>query len=499
MLFEAVVHTEPAVLRPRASGPRVARAIFSFPGVLATLLVVITIFTVRTRFSDPDMWWHLKAGEIIWKTHSIPRVDVFSFTAAGKPWTAQEWLSQAIIYGVYHFGGYSGLMVLLCLISSALVLAGYALSAIYSDDVKMAFLGGLATWLFATIGLSVRPHMFGYFLLTCELVILHMGRTRNVTWFYALPPLFALWINLHSSFVFGFIVLAVILGCSFLEFECGLLIAEHWSLRARKTLAIAAGLSGIALLLNPVGPKLIWYPFDVMFNQPINLGFISEWQQPGFNTLRGISLLIVPGLVLAVVLVRCVKLHVQEGLLLGLLVYLGARHERMVFLFGIVCGPILCRVLAGAWDRYNPERDRILPNAVVMVISALAIVLAFPNRQNLGEQVNQANPVKAVEFIEHAGLSGRMLNNYAYGGYLIWAAPERKVFVDGRADVYEPAGVLADYERFMALAMDPKSFLDKYQVDFCFIARDDAIAQVLPLMPGWRKIYSDQQSVIFAR
>ena len=30
-----------------------------------------------------------------------------------------------------------------------------------------------------------------------------------------------------------------------------------------------------------------------------------------------------------------------------------------------------------------------------------------------------------------------MLNEYVYGGYLIWAAPENPVFVDGRADIFE--------------------------------------------------------------
>ena len=69
------------------------QVVFSFPAVLAALLVVLTVLTVRSRFSDPDLWYHLKIGEIIWNTHSIPRVDLFSFTAYGHPWMAQEWLS----------------------------------------------------------------------------------------------------------------------------------------------------------------------------------------------------------------------------------------------------------------------------------------------------------------------------------------------------------------------------------------------------------------------
>ncbi|HEY6342134.1 MAG TPA: hypothetical protein VIY49_11630 [Bryobacteraceae bacterium] len=87
-----------------------------------------------------------------------------------------------------------------------------------------------------------------------------------------------------------------------------------------------------------------------------------------------------------------------------------------VFLFGIVAAPILCRLPADTWERYHPERDWILPNAVLMLIAAAAVALAFPGSRTLAEQVNKANPVKAVEFLQQSGLSGRMLNDYEYGG-----------------------------------------------------------------------------------
>src|SRR5436853_1334981 len=85
-----LLETTPAQMDVDVARPRGAlRRIFSFPLVLAALLTVLTVLTVRGRFSDPDMWWHLKTGEIIWNAHSIPRLDVFSYTAAGHAWTAQ--------------------------------------------------------------------------------------------------------------------------------------------------------------------------------------------------------------------------------------------------------------------------------------------------------------------------------------------------------------------------------------------------------------------------
>lgn len=264
------------------------RAVFSFPVVLGALLVLLMVFTTRSRFSDPDLWWHLKTGQIVWNTHSIPRIDLFSFTAYGHPWTAQEWLSQTGIYGAYKLGGYPGLMLWLCSTSSLLVLGAFVLCTLYSGNCKVAFLGGVITWLFATVGLAVRPHIVGYLLLIGELLIVHLGRSRNGRWYLALPPLFALWVNCHSSFVLGLIVLAVVLFCSMLEFQLGLLVSHRSRMRERRTLAIASGLSLVALFLNPIGPKLIWYPFDVLLKQHVGLNSVSEWQQPSFERPKGL-------------------------------------------------------------------------------------------------------------------------------------------------------------------------------------------------------------------
>lgn len=475
------------------------RRVFSFPVVLAALLVVLTVLTVRERFSDPDMWWHLKTGEIIWNTHSIPRVDVFSYTAAGHPWTAQEWLSELTIYGAYRLGGYTGMMLWLCVAASLIVIGGYVLSALYSRNVKVAFLGGLTVWLFGTVGFAIRPHMLGYLLLLGELLVLHLGRTRDARWFFALPPVFALWINCHSSFIFGLIVLGVVQACSFLEFECGLLVSRRWDGNARKALAAAFGLSITALFLNPLGPKLIWYPIGVMFNQPINIGIISEWQQPEFNSGRGFGLLAIAALILIVPLLRREKLHLQELLLTALPFYLAIRHERMMFVFGILAAPVLCRLLGTAWVGYKPERDSPVLSGMMIALAAIPIMLGFPASRDLTAQVQKQNPLKAVEFLRRSGLSGRMLNEYVYGGYLIWAAPDRKVFVDGRADVYEPAAVLGDYARLTRLNGDPRSVLDKYRIDFCLLARSEPLTRVLPLLHGWRTVYSDQQAIVFER
>ena len=148
-------------------------------------------------------------------------------------------------------------------------------------------------------------------------------------------------------------------------------------------------------------------------------------------------------------------------------------------------------------------RDRILPNAILTFGSLGLAVAAFPAQGALVSQVNRGNPVEAVDFIRRSHLSshltGRMLNEYAYGGYLSWALPEQKVFIDGRADVYAWTGVFEDYGGWATLRDDPNRLLDNYQIDWCLLSQSAPMARMMSYLPGWSERYSDSQSVIFTR
>ena len=471
------------------------RRIFSFPVMVASLLAMLAALTVRGRFDDPDTWWHLKDGEVIWNTHTVFTTDLFSYTTNHHALIPHEWLSEVLIYGAYRLGGYSGLMLWLCFFSAALLIAGYALCSLYSGNAKVALLGALTIWLFGTIGFAVRPHMIGYLLLIIELLLLHLGQTRNRRWFLGLPPLFALWVNCHGSFFFGIILAGAFLFSSWFNFQIGSLVATRWDPRCRRTMTLALILSVAALFLNPVGAKLVLYPFQTLLSPGMSFSPIVEWQPLQFGEPRSSAFLIVLGGVFLLVILRRTELLWRELLMVALGAWLAASHVRMLFVFGILVAPVLSRLLSTAWDGYDAEKDRPLPNAVFIVASLLVIFLAFPNRQNLVAQVEESSPVRAVEFIKTHHLSGPMLNEWVYGGYLIWAAPEHPVFIDGRGDGFD----VDEYGKWALLQSNPHALLDKYGIRFCLLERNSPMVTVLPLLPGWQIVYSDNLSVIVAR
>jgi hypothetical protein len=135
----------------------------------------------------------------------------------------------------------------------------------------------------------------------------------------------------------------------------------------------------------------------------------------------------------------------------------------------------------------------------MLALAAATAWWVFPGSLELTRQVELSSPVKAVEFVNAHHLPGNMLNDYGYGGYLIWAAQQHPVFVDGRGDVFEWTGVLADFRNWATLRSDPNTLLDKYGVDFCLLAKESPMARVLPLLHNWRIAYSDKNSVVFVR
>ena len=482
-----------------SAAPARLSSIATFPAAISALLVMLAVLTVRDRFDDPDMWWHLRTGQIIATTHHIPQTDLFSYTTNHHFYIAHEWLSQLSIYAAYAFRGYTGLMLWEAGLTAAILVAGFYLCSLYSGTPKLGFLGALAIWFFGTIGFSVRPQMLGYLLLVLELLLLHLGRTRSRRWFLLLPPLFAVWVNCHGSFMLGLLILAfAVIACvtpiSFAGVESG-----HLEARYRNVLIAATVLSFAAVLLNPTGVRQVLYPLQIVWHSPVNLTEVHEWHWLGFDDSRFYALVGIVACIVIPVLLRRARLTLDEWLLLALVATQAVRHRRLVFVFGIVAAPIFCRVLSSLWQERRPQVRHPLADITLILASAFVSYAAFPSPANLSRQVEAFSPVGAVAFIEQHHLRGPIINAYGFGGYLIWAAPEYPVFVDGRTDIFEWTGVLRRYGDWATRKSPPADLLDQYGVNLCLFAPDSPIVPSLQRLPGWTQVYSDKNAVIFIR
>src|SRR5580692_5523049 len=175
------------------------RKVFSFPAMLATFLVGRVFYEARAFNVDPDLWWHIKVGQDIVTSHHWPTTDPFSYTVAGNPWMAYEWLGDVVIGTVARVGGLLGLDVFLFVWASVVMLTLYAYTTLRSGNSKAGFVtsGLLCSMAFASFNL--RPQMLGYLFLILTLIALERFRQEKQRAIWFLPPMFLLWINTHGS------------------------------------------------------------------------------------------------------------------------------------------------------------------------------------------------------------------------------------------------------------------------------------------------------------
>src|SRR5262249_49154734 len=159
------------------------------------------------------------------------------------------------------------------------------------------------------------PQMIGYLLLIFELLLLHLGQNRDRRWFFGLPVLFAIWINSHGSFIFGFALAGLFLFSSFFDFQMGSLVATSWNRRSPPTLTLAMILSAAALFVNPVGLKLILHPLSTMAD---SANPVEEWQPLQFSDGRSLAFLVVLAAIFLLVIVRRTELFWRELLILAI-------------------------------------------------------------------------------------------------------------------------------------------------------------------------------------
>ena len=93
--------------------------LFSFPAMLGTCLFARVFYEARQFFVDPDVWWHIRIGQDILKTHHWPTTAPYSMTAPNLVWISYEWLGDVIVGSVYQRGGTAAMFALLwCLPAS---------------------------------------------------------------------------------------------------------------------------------------------------------------------------------------------------------------------------------------------------------------------------------------------------------------------------------------------------------------------------------------------
>jgi hypothetical protein len=457
-------------------------------------VVFLGLFAMAARnVTDPDVWWHLKAGQYIAEHGSVPHTDPFSYTRAGQPWVAHEWLTELLLYGIERIAGWGGLIIVFSAVLSAAFLLLYLRCG--SDPYVAGVAALYAAW--ATIPVwGVRPQVLSLLLTSLWLFILERSE-RNPKLLWWTPPLMLLWVNLHAGFALGLALSALFLTGEWIEQLMG---AQPRSPRL-KSAAFTLLLSLLIVPLNPNGLRMFLYPIETLRSAAMQ-NYIAEWASPNFHRADYMPFLLVVLGTFALSGSRP-RLRPRELLLLIVSLYAGLCSIRMMPLFVLIAVPLICQRLA-EWpttrplQRLRPRADSgTLFNAViVLAMAAFAGFHIFQVVKRQPQAEAQHFPARAATFLR-THPAGRIFNHYDWGGYLVWRLyPSTPVFIDGRADLYgeKLLNQFAETYQFKGAWRRP---LQDWNIDTVLVPVDSALATGLRNSPGWSVSYEDIQAVVF--
>jgi hypothetical protein len=486
------------------------------PGALLIVVFAIAAFVIAQLY-DPDYFWHLRTGQLILDSHEIPRHDPFSFTRPDAPWVVNAWLFDVLIYCIHSLSGSLGVRLLVA------ILMGTTFLVVYRSI--RAFLNPAPALLIAVICFTAvmsfaapRGQLISYLLyaLYLHLILgfLRTGDMRRLAW---LPPIMILWVNSHGGYVTGLILLTTVTGAAVLS--RWLDWPDHNPARVRPLLLCLIVTVGASL----VSPNHIhnWvYLFDTAGRESTQV--ISEWRTPAL-TDRYFQCLLLLGLAYAWAMpFRDSRPKLEELLLSTVMVLLSMKAVRHVPFGVITLAPLLALALSDGvvaklksewqqsrmrnWYQQTAGRGRQLGPEVyvmnwLMLIAALLLSFAYgPTlaRKHL-EAGNQFIGWKAVDFVVSRGITGRVFNEYGFGGFMIYRLyPAQKVFIDGRSDAYGDAFV-REYLKISAGQEGWAEAFERHEIDYVVCARNAPVHQLLLQRGDFVSVYEDEYNAVLVK
>jgi len=507
---------------------------FGWFGLLRWLVILLTlaalaVFLIHSATAmNQDLGRHLKTGQIIWETKSVPKTNLFSYTEPDRLFVNHHWLSEVIYYLLYLKAGIPGLIVL----NALLILASFTLVWRVAYRRNFFIVSTLAAFL--SVGLvlertDVRPEAFGFLLFALFIFILDKNREK-ISWsFWLLIPLQWLWVNLHISFCFGLALMFLFfLDRVWARRRAIYLLAKNKKLDRYIAYVILAGLlMGAVCFINPNTWRGALYPLTVFTNYGYT---IVENQSPFFlETLMDNPTITFFKVTLAALIgVFIFNLgHIRLFYLLGsiLLVGLSWGAIRNFPFLGLVALPVLVGNFASARHRlgqYFVKWEgwwlrgvlRLLTFGLIFVILITSIYSVVSNRYYLkmtkSERFGLAVPTgagAAVDFLKQNKIAGPMFNNFDIGSYLIWRLyPEYKVFVDGRPEAYSADFLQSVYIPMQSDEATWRRYADEvYKINFIFFAHTDTTPWAQSFMQrivqdkDWTMVYLDPTAMILVR
>ena len=472
--------------------PRLSDAIF------VGLLMAVFIHGPALLNGDGDLGRHITIGNYIRDSGTIPTRDIFSHTMTGEPLVPHEWLAQLTFSMVHGLSGLTGVVLLIAfLIATTFTLTYRAMVRRNVFRILALLIAMLAAYSSGLHWLA-RPHVFTFLL--AALWTYQIDNEKSKVWLF--PLIMWVWANTHGAFIAGFVILGAHLAGWLWEY-----LGKRATREAGIRLIAIGALSLVVTVLNPAGWHL-WGTSVGYFGSQYLIDHTVEYQSPNFHNWSTWPFLVMLGLG-SLTAGFGGKWRPHESILFAGWAVLSLYSARNIPLFAIITAPYLGTALQAVVERISllQQSDQRIARVEhrlrgitwpVLAVIALAI---STYRQPIATNTFDPNkfPVEAANWLEANPQSGKMFNNFIWGGYLLYRMwPEQVVFIDGQTDFYGEA-LTREYAQVMYLEDGWESVLEKYDVSWVIVPSGRSLVTALQEGLGWTVVYHDSATDILRK
>ncbi|HVI07731.1 MAG TPA: hypothetical protein VND65_05505 [Candidatus Binatia bacterium] len=494
------------------------------------LFAVLSYTSLSSRLlGDAGAGWHIRTGQIILATHSIPRTDPFSSSMSGHTWYAWEWLFDVGVGELDRAAGLNAVVAFAALVIGLTFSLSFRLLTRRGAGLLVALILTMLATSASMIHFQARPHVVSWLFTVIWLWILDSdgpepefgNSSGNPAWI--LPALMLLWVNIHGGFLIGFVLIAIY--CVGAAWDWLTLKEERFEdalrkIRARSRVIVLATdfiLCAAATLVNPYGYRLHIHIYRYLSNRFL-MEHIDEFQSPNFHYAAQKCFAVLLILALIALTFKRKGIGPSHALLVVFAVFSGLYASRNIpvssLLLILVIGPVFSDKVDEMTNWRNLERqflDRMKAIELgsrghLWAVAAVAFTIfvtvnggRLQSAQLMNAQFDGRRfPVRAVDFLVTHHIPGPVLAPDAWGGYLIYRLyPRLKVVVDDRHDLYGEE-FLRSYLKMIHLEPGWQDFLKQHPARVIVLPAGSALSNLLLEVPDWTRIYSDDTAVIFA-
>ena len=454
------------------------------------LLISLSFFMMFLFQKESDYFWHIKAGEYMFKNNLVLNKDVFSWFMRGKYWMSHEWAFDYLIYFLKYVFGNLHLFIypFVCILSLLMILFftnkdGYLKNIIFS-------LCWIICFLIFCVYIQARPHLISFCFLALTIYFVYdLFENEDSKKIYFLPLITLFWTNFHGgssnlSYLFCFVFLII----GLFKFDFSKIKAKRLSRKQIFKYLVVSVLCMAMICINPHGFRMLIYPYqNILDNVMIN--FISEWQPTTLSNVSHYPYFMLITFLLFIFLFSKKKIRFIDLALFGISIILALKSIRFWGYTYIIMTYVVFY--------YVPERkpDRGSCRMLLVLASIFFIFFIIKVPEILVEYDHTVISDKMISVIKKEAPQ-KLYNMYDYGGELIYN--EIDVFVDGRADLYSRAN-LKDYDNISRLENDYVKLIDKYYFDYFLVMKKYPINTYLKYSDSYQEVYSEKDIVFYKK